>query len=134
MSLGDFVKFLIVVLQKRRVFLPLKECEPWHRLVYRITMFGETVGRPALLNDLRFDWDGSYPKTPGLTEFLCGLRVSGAVLCDSPCYENHRVSEDTLALWGTQFKKLDAATVVFLERAADIAAREFAHWQSRESG
>lgn len=122
---GDFVKFLIVKLQKNGVKLPFRNPELWHSLFYKLRAM-DSLEKPSFFDKLRFDWDGPYPKSPELSEFLHGLCMIGAVICDSPQYENYRLPEGLFTLWEQKLEKLDEVTKQFVGTAANIASEEFA--------
>ena len=72
-SLFDFGKSLIANLKLNRSSVP-NENSSWHRLFYDLGD-EEKGGKPRFLDNIWFNWDGSYPKSPELSEFFQALNV-----------------------------------------------------------
>lgn len=123
--LGDFVKFLIVRLQKNGVKLPLRNPELQHSLFCKLKAM-DGLEKPSFFDKLRFIWDGPYPKSLELSEFLHGLCMVGALICDSPQYENYILPKDMFTFWEQKFEELDEMTKQFIGTAANVASEEFA--------
>ena len=46
------------------------------------------------MNKLRFDWDGPYPKSQDLSEYLQILHLNGFISVANPTYDTLSVDED----------------------------------------
>ncbi len=125
LSLGDFVKFLLLSLQRNGTGLSLNNRELWHQLFYRLKKIGEADGKPEFLKNLWFDWDGKYPKCPKLADYLNTLRLFGSVVTTGPRYEEYTIPEETQKLWLREYEKLNKATKNFLKISTVIAEEEF---------
>lgn len=125
LSLDECVAYLIVLLQKDNVRLPLQNYKPWHLLFYKLKKSEEILVKPDFFDDLSFDWDKSYPESPELSAFLHFLGIAGIIVSDSPKYENYRITEVTIILLEQKIEELDEETRQFLNTATDIAKQEF---------
>ena len=125
MSLGDFIKFLLLSLQRNGTGLSLNNRELWHHLFYRLKEIGEADDKPGFLKNLWFDWDGRYPTCPKLADYLNTLCLVGSVVTTSPRYEEYTIPEETQKFWLREYEKLDKATKRFLKISTVIAEEEF---------
>lgn len=124
-SLGEFVNYLVLLLQKNNVILPFHRQGAWHLLFYRLKKSPEIREKPAFLETLWFDWDGPYPKSPELSEYLNALRIIGVVETNSPKFDKYWISKDIERLWQSQFEKTDEINKEYLLRVVEIAKEEF---------
>jgi hypothetical protein len=126
MSLGDFIKELAALLHKRGVSMPFKNQRPWHLVLYDLKTAPSAVGRPAFLDQLTFDWDGPYPKSRELSEFLHALHWNASVSVINPHYETITLTNEVAELWLNRYEQqLDPDTRTFLSAAAESAQKEF---------
>jgi hypothetical protein len=133
-ALGDFVEELVALLVKKGVRIPFKNQRPWHHLFYGLKRSTSTPGKPPFLDRLFFDWDGPYPKSEELSEFLHALHWNASVSAGNPHFETISVSDGVAGLWLERLEKLDPESKKFLEEAATRAETEFAQRGSvRES-
>ena|SRR5438445_714616 len=76
-SLGEFVKQLTLRFTQEGMTMPLRDERPWHMLFYRLKVASYPAGKPSFLEDLLFDWDGPYPRSSELAEYLDALQLDG---------------------------------------------------------
>lgn len=124
-SFGDFVKYLVLLLQKNGIDLPFHTQEAWHLLFYRLKKQQDFPGKPAFLETLWFDWDDPYPKSPELSEYLNALCMIGVVETNSPRFDRYRLSKVMEELWQEQFEKLNEEIKQYLNLSVQIAKEEF---------
>lgn len=125
LSLGDFVKQLAVRMADRGLVMVFKDEMPWHLLFYRLKKEGTAEGRPRFFDSLRFDWDGPYPKSQELSDFIQALHWTGSVGAVNPSYERITLQDDVTKLWSEFGRSLETPTVEFLEHAVEMATEEF---------
>lgn len=123
-SLGEFVKLLAALLHKQNVQMPFMNDEPWHLLFYHLTK-SDTPQKPQFFKHIRFDWDGPYPKSQQLSEFLQALHWTASVSASNPHYETISLPDELAAIWFNQFQTLNDETQQFLNLAAKSAQQEF---------
>ncbi len=97
-SLGEFVTLLILQLDKSGVPMPFQNEEKWHRLFYKLKIQRDSRGRPTFFDQLRFDWDGRYPQSRDLSEYLQSLHWNGFISVANPTYDRLTVDQDVKAL------------------------------------
>ena len=124
-SLGDFVKYLVLLLHKNNIVFTLRSYRPWHHLFWRLKKDPAVSGRPAFFEKLWFDWDGPYPESPELSEYLDALLRVGCIESASPRFEKYWLTERMASLWLFHFEALDDQTKIFLNNAAVLAQEEF---------
>jgi hypothetical protein len=124
MSLGDFVKQLAVLMTERGLVMLFKEERPWHSLFYRLKK-DSFEGKPDFLRDLRFDWDGPYPRSQELSRFIQALHWTGAVGAVNPSYERIVLQPEMRELWSSKLSGLSPNGKDFLDHAVTIAKEEF---------
>lgn len=132
LSLGDFVKQLALLMEKGHLDMPFKEDVPWHSLFYRLKNESHNEGRPQFLDTLRFDWDGPYPKSQELSDFIQALHWTGTVAAVNPSYEKIMIQEKVGELWSKYAVLLDTNTTKFLQQAFEMAKEEFR--ETKEAG
>ena len=125
MSLGDFVKELAALMHKKGIGMPFRNQRPWHLVFYDLKKASSEVGRPAFLDNLTFDWDGPYPKSRELSEFLNALHWNASVSASNPHYQTITLTDDVADLWLGRYKHLDSDTEKFLNGAVESAQKEF---------
>ena len=125
LTLGDFVKHLSALLQRSGTDLPFKNERAWHLAFYELK---EAAGppRPKFLDSLVFDWDGEYPKSQKLSEFLHALHWNASVSAGNPSYEAISLNEEVQALWSQPVEQLEQDDKDFFDQAIEVAKREFA--------
>jgi hypothetical protein len=125
-TLGDFVKQLVAILSKENVTIPFEDSAPWHLLFYQLKKNPDLrVGRPKFFDSLLFDWDGLYPKSRRLEEYLQRLHWNAGVEADNPGWGSIRVEGRLADIWRTQAEALPQEYRAFLDRAATIARERF---------
>lgn len=122
MDLGDFVKFLILLLQEK-ISLSLKS-KPWHMLFYKLKK-EYSVGKPEFLGEMQFDWDGPYPESPELSHYLSCLCILGVLVTTSPCFQEYWLEKKYASLLREKYENLDEPAKLFLDNAVKIAVEEF---------
>ena len=125
MSLGDFIKELAALLHKKRIDMPFKNQRPWHMVLYDLKRASSAPGRPTSLDELTFDWDGPYPESRELSEFLHALHWNASVSASNPHYETITLPNDVAELWLNKYKHLDTDTRKFLNKAVESAQQQF---------
>lgn len=124
-SFGEFVKYLVLLLQKNNIVLPFNRPEAWHHLFYRLKQSQEISGKPAFLEKLWFDWDDPYPKSPELSEYLHALCWTGTIETNSPRFDRYWLPKNMEKLWQEQYEKLDKTVKQYLYFTVEIAKEEF---------
>lgn len=122
-TLGDFVKYLVLLLQKNNIALPFNNLVLFHRLFYRLKK-EVNEAKPKFLENLWFDWDGLYSESPELSRFLDAMRCI-CVETNSPKFDRYWLSEDINNLWQEKFDRIDEATKQYLNLVVHIAREEF---------
>jgi len=98
-SLGEFVKQLTLRFTQEGMTMPLRDERPWHMLFYRLKVASYPAGKPSFLEDLLFDWDGPYPRSSELAEYLDALHWTGCLSASNPQYEKVSVNPKVSQLW-----------------------------------
>lgn len=126
-TLGDFVKQLIAALSGYdKVIIPFENAEPWHMLFYNLKKdpnFKEN--RPKFFESLIFDWDGPYPKSKQLEDFLHSLHWNAGVSARNPGYKSIEVPGALGQLWQSQTKGSPVGYQQFFDRARSAALASF---------
>ena len=104
MTLGDFVKRLVALLQSEDILMPFENEAPWHELFYKLKKERGVEGRPVFFDRLRFDWDGPFPKSLELSDFLHALHWNACVSAQNPKYDSITLPADIQKEW---FKKAE---------------------------
>lgn len=125
MTLGDFVKQLAALMQRQRISMPFKNQRPWHFLLYELKRASDIPGRPAFLDGLTFDWDGPYPKSQELRDFLHALHWNASVSANNPSYETITLTNDVVELWLGHYEQLEEEAKRFIDGAVKRARAEF---------
>jgi hypothetical protein len=124
LTLGGFIKQLAVRMQDADIQLSLKDDKPWHLLFYRLRREFKSQGN-TFLRSMQFDWDGPYPKSQDVSDFLQGLHWTGSVSALNPTYERIIVPDDVKEAWKTEGKGVGDDDEVLLSRGLQIAKTEF---------
>jgi hypothetical protein len=124
-TLGQFVKQLAALLQKKNVQLPFKNQRPWHLLFYELKKLPASSGKPKFLDDLRFDWDSPYPKCQELSEFLNALHFTASVSARNPHFDVISVSEEVAERWAETVNEDNPDVKQFVGNAMTLAEDEF---------
>jgi hypothetical protein len=119
-TLGDFVQQLLLQLGDRQ--LRFKDERPWHEFFYNLKT-APTQEKPAFLQNLFFDWNGEYPKSRELSEYLHALHWTGCMAAANPSYDQVKLNQDVGNLWRTN---LDPDLAGFLTRAVEEAKTQLA--------
>lgn len=123
-SLGEFVKLLAALLHEKDVQMPFRDEEEWHLLFYELAK-NDDLEKPPFFSNIRFDWDGPYPKSQQLSEFLPALHWTASVSANNPHYETISLPNELSKIWLDQIEALNDETKKFLKHAADNAQRMF---------
>lgn len=126
MTLGEFVQQLLVQIGDHE--LHFKHERPWHELFYGLKTGPEKPGRPRFLNNLFFDWNGEYPKSQELSEYLHALHWTGCMAAANPGYDRFKLNPEIRNLWRTQ---LDGQLGDFVAEAAETAKHDLAVQNAR---
>jgi hypothetical protein len=122
-SLGEFVKQLTVRIHERDWPMPFKEEGQWHLLFYQFKREGQR-GRPAFFDQLRFDWDGPYPRSQELSDYIHALHFTGCVAASNPSYDRLSLNDRLGALWSSE--KLEGDLSEFMDYAMGLVEKQFA--------
>lgn len=122
MSLGEFVKQLTVRMHNSEVAMPFKDERPWHVVLYKLAV-SDIGPKPEFLKDLQFDWDGPYPRSRDLSDYLHGLHFTGCVSAANPSYDVITLDEGLEKIWSSE--KLDRKISEFMDQVMNIAKEEF---------
>lgn len=98
-SLGEFVKLLMLRFDSQGMTMPLRDEKPWHMLFYKLKVSGNAVGKPDFLRELLFDWDGPYPRSSELAEYLDTLHWTGCLSASNPQYDTVTVNSKVRQIW-----------------------------------
>jgi hypothetical protein len=121
-SLGEFVKQLTLRFTKENMVMPLRDERPWHMLFYDLKASSES-GKPDFLSELLFDWDGPYPRSPELAEYLDTLHWTGCLSASNPQYEKVTVNPKVSQLWSAL--SIDPDLNAFIDHAVQTAKGRF---------
>jgi hypothetical protein len=123
MSLGEFVKQLTVRMNGDQMEMPFKDERPWHSLLYELSI-SKVEPKPDFLNRLQFDWDGPYPRSRDLSDYIHGLHFTGCVSAANPSYDQITLDPEVAKLWAQEADGLDVR--YFMDEVMTIAKKEFA--------
>lgn len=104
-SLGDFVKELAALLHKEKVEMPFEKDCPWHELFYELKSL-DREGKPPFFKSLRFDWDGPYPKSRELKDFLHALHWNASVSASNPRFHSISIPNGIAEMWLERFEQI----------------------------
>jgi hypothetical protein len=120
MSLGDFVQQILVQLNDNKLYF--KDERPWHEFFYRFKTAPDQKGKPRFLKALFFDWNGPYPRSQELSEYLHGLHWTGCLSAPNSAYDSFTLKSDVREIW--QNTEIEPELREFLNVAGDAARRE----------
>jgi hypothetical protein len=123
-TLGDFIRILAVKIPDQDRIIPFQDERPWHTVFYRLKK-ELPEPKPTFLTKLTFDWDGPYPKSQDVSEFLQALHWTGSVAALNPSYEQIIVPESVEANWKKEAEQLDSDMQSVLKKSIALAAEEF---------
>ena len=126
LSLSDFMKSLVSLMDERRWKLPLKNEKPWHVLFYELKKANLGARKPKFLNELRFDWDGPYPKSQDVSDFLHALHWNASVSAANPQFTTISLSPEVAELWKKLHSELDSEARSMVDNAMPYAEKQFA--------
>lgn len=121
---SDFVKELVALLHEKKVRMPFENEKPWHELFYELK-YNEKA--PDFINCLRFDWDGPYPHSRELSDFLHALHWNVSVSANNPSFDEISLSEEVANLWQKRISELGPSDLDFLNIASEKAQIKFEH-------
>jgi hypothetical protein len=122
-SLGEFVKKLTLQFDRQSMTMPLRDERPWHMLFYDLKNSTRSEGKPDFLAELLFDWDGPYPRSPELAEYLDALHWTGCLSASNPQYEKVTVNPKVKQLWSAL--PIDTDLSLFIDYAVEVAKGRF---------
>jgi len=125
MSLGDFVKELVVLLHNDKVRMPFDEENLWHELFYELKKDPERNERFNFFEHLQFDWDGPSPKCQELSDFLHALHWNASVSALNPRFDSITLIDGIAELWAKRIEVLDPEDKKFLQKAVAEARNIF---------
>jgi hypothetical protein len=123
-TLGDFIRLLAMTIPDHGRVMPFQDEAPWHTVFYRLKKETEDP-KPQFLANLSFDWDGPFPKSQDISDFLQALHWTGSVAALNPGYEQIIVPQGTQERWRIELKDLSPETKKILDRSIKLAAEEF---------
>ncbi len=123
LTLGGYVKQLAVRMQDANMVMTFKDDRPWHLLFYRLREEFKAQGS-TFLQSMEFDWDGPYPRSQDVSDFLQGLHWTGSVSALNPSYEKIIVPDDVHKIWKTEGGNLGKDDEDLLARGLDIFQKE----------
>jgi len=123
-TLGDFVRLLTVRIPTQGRIIPFKDETPWHIVFYRLKKELPDP-KPRFIADLGFDWDGPFPKSQDISDFLQALHWTGSVAALNPSYEEIIIPQGVRERWNTEVSALDPEMARILERGVELAVEEF---------
>lgn len=126
-SLGNFVQQLLLQLGDDE--LHFKDERPWHELFYQLKTAPDEPGKPRFLKDLFFDWNGMYPRSQELSEYLDGLHWTGCVSASNPSYDKFKLSREVGEQWRTA--EIEPHLREFVVATAHAARNELAVGNAR---
>ncbi len=122
-TLGEFVKQLTLRFTNEGMTMPLRDERPWHMLFYKLRASSNAPGKPDFLADLLFDWDGPYPRSSELAEYLDTLHWTGCLSASNPQYEKVTVNPKVSQLWSSV--QVDPSLSSFIDYAVETAKTHF---------
>jgi len=123
-TLGDFIRMLAVKIPDQGRIMPFQDEKPWHIVFYRLKKeMPEPM--PSFLTKLTFDWDGPYPKSQDVSDFLQALHWTGSVAALNPSYEQIIVPPSVEANWKKEAETLGPDMQSILKKSIALAAEEF---------
>ena len=120
MSLGDFVQQILVRLNDEKVHF--RDERPWHEFFYHFKTGPDQEGKPLFLQGLFFDWNGPYPRSQELSDYLHGLHWTGCLSAPNPGYDTFTLKPEVREIW--QQANVEPTLREFLDTAGDAAKRE----------
>ena len=123
MSLGEFVKQLAVRMHGSEITMPFKDERPWHVLIYDLAV-SDLKPKPEFLATLQFDWDGPYPRSRDLSDYLHSLHLTGCVSASNPSYDQITLDENLAKRWAAEQSDKDLNQ--FMDEVMKVAKKEFA--------
>ena len=97
MSLGDFVQQILARVGSEE--LSFQNERPWHELFYTLKKRQPSPDRPAFLDSLFFEWNGPYPHSEELSQYLHGLHWVGCLSAGNPTYDTFTVNPQVSEIW-----------------------------------
>lgn len=122
---SDFMKHLVALLGESKTPMTLKDERPWHMLFYALKTRDLGRAKPSFLANLRFDWDGPYPKCQDVSEFLHALHWNAGVTAMNPHYAEMTIPPEIAEFWSHRRKDLDVDVRDMLENVVKVAQHEF---------
>jgi hypothetical protein len=122
-SLGEFVKQLTLRFTEEGMTMPLRDEKPWHMLFYNLKTSSNASSKPDFLSELLFDWDGPYPRSSELAEYLDTLHWTGCLSASNPQYEKVTVNPKVSELWASL--QVDPNLSSFIDHAVETAKGHF---------
>ena len=123
-TLGDFVKQLALRMEDENLVMLFKDESPWHMLFYRLKK-AAAGAQPAVIRNLRFDWDGPYPRCQELSEFIQALHWTGSVVAANPSYDRIMLQHDVKEVWKTEGHNIPAELQALLDDGVHLAKEQF---------
>ncbi|MBS0537090.1 MAG: hypothetical protein JSR72_23790 [Proteobacteria bacterium] len=122
MSLGEFVKQLAVRMTKAKIAMPFKDERPWHVVLYDLAT-SDLKPKPEFLKKLQFDWDGPYPRSRDLSDYIHGLHFTGCVSAANPSYGEITLDGNLAKMWSALEVNEDVKK--FMDKAMLVAEKKF---------
>ena len=122
------MKELVTVLHFEQVTMPFENERPWHELFYELKHSEKT---PGFFERLRFDWDGPYPRSRELSDFLHALHWNASVSAKNPIFDEISLTDDIADLWKKRLDSLEPGMLSFLNAASQMAKKKFEQFKDR---
>ncbi len=123
-TLGDFIRLLAVAIPDADRAMPFQDETPWQMLFFRLK--NEIYDpKPSFISNLDFDWDGPFPKSQDVSDFLQALHWTGSVAALNPSYEQIIVPLGVRVAWQEEFASMEPQLSALLARSVAIAKEEF---------
>lgn len=120
--ISDFIKELIAMLHSKNTLIPFENERPWHELFYELKCEHEA---PLFFNKLRFDWDGPYPRSREISDFLHALHWNASVSASNPSFDEISLSKEMATLWLGHIDHSEPSNLNFLNIALKKAENKF---------
>src|SRR5205823_4805476 len=85
--------------------MPLRNERLWQRVFYSLKK--EVGDKFDVLADLRFDWDGPYPRSKEVAEYVQALHWTGNTSATNPSWEKMTLDDEVAREWLEELEGMD---------------------------